>query len=67
MNDNKINVEPGKTYIGIVEDNKDPDRLGRCKVRVVDIHDGRDRDGKYLMDTASLPWAMPWKDLNGNA
>lgn len=66
MKDKKINVEPGKTYIGVVEDNQDPDRLGRCKVRVVDIHDGRDKDGKYLIPTEGLQWAMPWKDTNGN-
>ena len=28
-----------KTYIGTVEDNNDPKKLGRCKVRVLDIFD----------------------------
>lgn len=66
MSDIKVTVESGKTYLGVVEENKDPERQGRCRVRVLDVHDGRDGDGKYLMPTESLPWALPWKDLNGN-
>jgi hypothetical protein len=51
-------VEPNKTYIGIVEDNADPKKLGRVKVRVLDIFDE--------MELEDLPWATPWKDINGN-
>jgi hypothetical protein len=51
-------VEPNKTYIGIVEDNADPKKLGRVKVRVLDIFDE--------MKLEDLPWATPWKDINGN-
>lgn len=45
-------------YIGVVEDNKDPKKLGRCKVRVFNIFDEIPVD--------DIPWASPWKDLNGN-
>lgn len=55
-----------KTYIGTVEDNKDPKRIGRCKIRVFDIFDEKDKDGKYEISAEDLPWATPWKDINGN-
>lgn len=51
-------VEANKTYIGVVEDNKDPKKLGRVRVRVLDIFDNISAD--------DIPWASPWKDLNGN-
>jgi hypothetical protein len=51
-------VEANKTYIGVVEDNADPKKLGRVKVRVMDIFDE--------MKLEDLPWATPWKDINGN-
>ena len=47
------------TKIGVVEDNKDPDKRGRCKVRINELHS---KDLKV----DNLPWASPWKDLNGN-
>lgn len=47
-----------KTYIGIVEDNNDPDRMGRVKARVINIFDE--------IPLEDIPWATPWKDLNGN-
>lgn len=51
-------LEKHKTYIGVVEDNNDPKKLGRCKIRVLDVFEN--------MDLANIPWAFPWKDLNGN-
>jgi len=48
-----------QTFIGIVEDNKDPKKSGRCRVRVVNIFDQIPKD--------DIPWATPWKDLNGNS
>ena len=48
-----------KLYVGIVEDNKDPKHLGRVKVRVQTIFDN--------IPTADIPWAMPYKDVNGNS
>lgn len=46
------------TYIGVVEDNLDPKRLGRVKVRVMDVFDD--------IPLEDLPWASPWKDLSGD-
>jgi hypothetical protein len=49
-----------KFYRGIVEDNKDPDKLGKVKVRVIGIHtpnnenSGKDFD---FITTEQLPWA----------
>ena len=49
----------GQIFIGVVEDNVDPKRLGRCKVRVLNLFDD--------IPAEDLPWATPWKDLNGNS
>ena len=51
-------VEGNKTYIGVVEDNNDPKKLGRVRIRVLDVFDNISVD--------DIPWATPWKDLNGN-
>ena len=51
--------EANKTYIGVVEDNNDPKKMGRVRVRVMDVFDD--------VKVEDIPWAMPWKDLNGNA
>ena len=45
-------------FIGIVEDNNDPKKKGRVKVRVQTIYDS--------IPTSDIPWATPFKDLNGN-
>lgn len=51
-------VDNNKTYVGIVEDNQDPKKIGRVRIRVMDVFDD--------FDLEDIPWAMPWKDLNGN-
>jgi len=51
-------LEKHKTYIGVVEDNNDPKKLGRCKIRVMDVFEN--------LPVEDIPWAFPWKDLNGN-
>lgn len=53
----KKKVESGKTYLGVVEDIKDPEKSGRVKVRVLDIYDDQSLE--------DIPWASPWKDLGG--
>lgn len=53
-----MNVQSGKTYVGVVEDNKDPKKLGRCKIKVFGIFDD--------FELENIPWANPWKDLAGN-
>jgi hypothetical protein len=44
-------------FIGVIVDNKDPKRLGRCKIRVFTVYDD--------IPTEDIPWASPFKDLNG--
>jgi len=41
-------------WIGIVEDNRDPSQLGRCKIRIL----GWYSDDKNLAPTDCLPWAQ---------
>ena len=53
-----IKIEEGKSYVGVVEDNNDPKKLGRVRVRVLNVFDDLSVD--------DIPWARPWKDLNGN-
>jgi hypothetical protein len=42
-------------WIGVVEDRNDPEKLGRCKVRIFGYH----TDSKVLLPTTDLPWAIP--------
>ncbi len=39
---------------GVVEDRKDPLKLGRCRVRIFGVH----TENKQLMPTEGLPWAQ---------
>lgn len=48
-----------KTYIGVVVDNYDPKRLGRVRVRVLNVFDDIPVD--------DIPFASPMKDVNGNS
>jgi hypothetical protein len=52
-------VDANKTYIAVVEENNDPKKSGRVRARVLDIFDD--------LTAEDIPWAKPWKDLNGNA
>jgi len=47
-----------QVFVGVVEDNKDPKRLCRAKVRVFNVFDD--------IPVEDMPWAVPWKDLSGN-
>lgn len=46
-----------KKFLGIVEDNNDPDRQNKCRIRVINVFDG--------LPVEDLPWAVPFKDHNG--
>lgn len=48
-----------KLWVGLVEENVDPDRLGRIKVRVQSIFDE--------MPVEDIPWAHPVKTLTGKS
>lgn len=47
-------------FVGIVEDNADPDKKQRIRIRIPYFH-GEASD----VPTTSLPWAQPKRDLNG--
>jgi hypothetical protein len=42
-------------WVGVVEDRNDPERLGRCKVRIFGYH----TEDVNLLPTEDLPWAIP--------
>lgn len=46
-----------KLYMGIVEDNNDPNRKGRVKVRVQSLYN--------TIPVEDIPWAAPFMDLAG--
>lgn len=47
-----------QVFVGVVEDNKDPKRLCRAKIRVFNVFDD--------IPVEDMPWAVPWKDLSGH-
>jgi hypothetical protein len=42
-------------WVGVVEDRKDPEKLGRCKVRIFGYH----TDDLSILPVDDLPWAIP--------
>ena len=41
-------------WIGVVEDRKDPEKLGRVRVRIAGVHS----DNRTIVPTSDLPWAV---------
>ena len=50
-------------WIGVVEDRNDPEKLGRCRVRILGYH----IDNKETLPTIGLPWAMPMQPITSAA
>ena len=51
-------------YRGVVEDNNDPEMLGRCKIRIWGIHTDIKEAGELEgIPTDNLPWAEPCMGL----
>lgn len=50
-------------WVGVVEDRKDPLKLGRCRVRVLGYH----IENKRELPTQDLPWAMPMQPITSAA
>lgn len=48
-------------WIGVVENRKDPLKIGRCQVRIYNWH----TDDLNLIPSADLPWAQPILPVNG--
>ena len=49
-------------WMGVVEDRRDPKKLGRCRVRVLGSH----TENKQLIPTCELHWAYPYQPLTWN-
>jgi predicted chitinase len=50
-------------FTGVVENRKDPLRLGRCQVRIVGVH----THDKTILPTDDLPWAFPMQPISSAA
>ncbi|MGA1047467.1 MAG: hypothetical protein ACO3UU_05620 [Minisyncoccia bacterium] len=50
-------------WVGVVEDRYDPERLGRCKVRIFGYHTAN----KTLLPTKDLPWCVPIQPITSAA
>jgi len=50
-------------WIGVVEDRMDPEKVGRCRVRIFGYH----TDNKELLPTENLPWAIPIQPITSAA
>jgi hypothetical protein len=50
-------------WIGVVEDRNDPEKMGRCKVRIFGYH----TEVKEVLDTKDLPWAIPIQPITSAA
>jgi hypothetical protein len=59
---NFIGLDGFQWWIGVIEDRNDPEKLGRCRVRVFGLH----TDDTSLIPTEDLPWAIPVYSVNNN-
>ena len=50
-------------WIGVVEDRMDPEKMGRCRVRISGYH----TDSKIILPTKDLPWATPIQPITSAA
>jgi len=50
-------------WIGVVEDRMDPEKMGRCRVRIYGYH----TDSKIILPTKELPWATPIQPITSAA
>ena len=47
-------------FVGVVENRDDPEKLGRCKVRVYGYHS----ESKVSLPTEDLPWSIPIQPIH---
>ena len=50
-------------WIGVVEDRMDPEKMGRCRVRIFGYH----TDSKEVLPIKDLPWATPIQPITSAA
>lgn len=58
-----FNKDQFNWWIGVVENRRDPEYLGRCKVRIYGYH----TDSKELLPTKDLPWCVPIQPITSAA
>jgi len=51
-----------KLEYGFIEDNNDPLKMGRCRVRIVGLH----TSNREILPTNKLPWAIPITDFSSD-
>ena len=59
---NFIGQDGFQWWIGVVEDRNDPEKIGRCRVRIFGVH----TDDISLIPTEDLPCAIPVYSVNNN-
>lgn len=59
---NFIGLDGFQWWIGVVEDRQDPEKLGRCRVRIFGIHS----EDVSLIPTEDLPWAVSIYSVNNS-
>lgn len=59
---NFIGFDGFQWWIGVVEDRNDPEKIGRCRVRIFGVHS----EETSLIPTEDLPWAVPVYSVNNS-
>ena len=59
---NFIGQDGFQWWLGVVEDRNDPEKMGRCRVRIFGIH----TDDLVSIPTEDLPWAISIYSVNNN-
>ena len=63
---NQTDTNFNHIYLGVVEDNNDPDKAGKVLVRIAGIHTPKKVKGKTEgIPTDELPWALPMMPMAG--
>ena len=57
------NINIAYWWTGVVEDRDDPEKLGRCRVRVFGYH----TSDTAALPTSDLPWALPMQSITSAA
>jgi len=55
-------------FIGVVEDNLDPLKMGRCRIRVLGLHtSNKNKSAITGIPTNELPWALPVNPISNGS
>lgn len=63
-----INTNFHNIFLGVVEDNNDPEGMGRCRVRILGIHtELKEKNATEGIPTDELPWALAINPIAGGS